>query len=84
MQELNKSLKNLGKINENESVTGFKVYWRDTTSPVWQHSKYVGNVNEYTLENIVIDNFLFGVASVDQSGNESVVVFPSGLIPRNR
>jgi len=72
------------KTNESETVTGFKVYWRETTSPVWQYSKYVGNVNEYTLENIVIDNFLFGVASIDQSGNESVVVFPSGLIQRNR
>lgn len=66
---------------ENE-VVGYKIYWRDTTAPQWQNGRYVGNVHEYTLENIVIDNFIFGVASVDDSGNESVVVFPSGLIRR--
>lgn len=31
---------------------------------------------EFTLENIVIDNYLFGVASVSADGNESVIVFP--------
>ncbi len=39
-------------------------------------------VNEYTLEGIVIDNFLFGVAAVGHDGNESQVVFPEGLIRR--
>jgi len=35
-------------------------------------------VEEYTLENIVIDNYFFGVAAVGKDGNESVVVFPGG------
>ena len=64
---------------EDPDLIGYKVYWRDTTAPQWQHSRFVGLVNEYTLENIVIDNYLFGVASVGRDGNESVVVFPSGL-----
>jgi len=67
---------------ENDQVTGYKIYWRATTDAQWQNSKYVGKTMEYTLENIVIDNFLFGVASIDSSGNESVIVFPSGLIRR--
>jgi hypothetical protein len=33
-------------------------------------------VSAYTLENIVIDNYLFGVASVSKDGYESPVVFP--------
>ena len=45
---------------------------------------FVGDVSEATLKNIVIDNFLFGVASVSKDGNESVVVFPTSLIPRRR
>ena len=40
--------------------------------------EFVGTVTAYTLENIVIDNYLFGVASVATDGNESVVSFPSG------
>jgi hypothetical protein len=43
---------------------------------VWTHSRFVGDVETYTLENVVVDNYFFGVASVSQSGFESVVVFP--------
>ncbi len=55
---------------------GYKIYWRETTAPQWTHWRYVGNIMEFTLENIVIDNYLFGVASVSADGNESVIVFP--------
>lgn len=63
-----------------DKVAGYKIYWRDTTSPTWDNFRYVGNVGEYTLEGIVIDNYNFGVAAVDKSGNESVVVFPEKVI----
>lgn len=61
---------------------GYKIYWRDTTSPTWDHYKYVENITEYTLEGIVVDNFFFGVAAVGENGHESIVTFPSGLIRR--
>ena len=69
---------------EDANIAGYKVYWRDTTSPVWQYSRFVGDVSEATLKNIVIDNFLFGVAAVAKDGNESLIVFPTSLIPRRR
>lgn len=59
---------------------GYKVYWRETTAPQWQYSRYVGDVSEFTLENIVIDNYYFGVAAVGKDGHESLVVFPSEVI----
>ncbi|MFO7720649.1 MAG: M28 family metallopeptidase [Gillisia sp.] len=59
-------------------IAGYKIYWRDTTAPQWQYSRFVGDVNEFTLKGIVIDNFYFGVASVGKNGHESEVVFPSG------
>ena len=65
-------------------LAGYKVYWRETTAPQWQYSRFVGKVAEYTLENIIIDNYLFGVAAVGKDGNESVVVYPTSLIPRRR
>ena len=65
-------------------VVGYKVYWRDTTAPRWEHFRWVGDVSEFTLEGLVIDNYLFGVAAVGADGNESVVAFPQGQIPRGR
>lgn len=67
---------------EHPGLAGYKIYWRDTTAPQWQYSRFVGTVTEFTLENIVIDNYLFGVAAVGTEGNESVVAFPSGLLRR--
>jgi hypothetical protein len=37
-------------------------------------------VNSFTLEGIVIDNYYFGIAAVDKSGNESLVVFPEKVM----
>ncbi|QTY26853.1 M28 family peptidase [Flavobacterium sp. CS20] len=68
------------KKSEDTNVKGYKIYWRETTSPIWQYSRYVGDVNEFTLKNIVIDNYLFGVATVGKNGFESVVSFPSGIL----
>ncbi|MBZ9729351.1 M28 family metallopeptidase [Salegentibacter sp. JZCK2] len=60
-------------------IAGYKIYWRETTEAQWQYSRFVGDVNEFTLDGIVIDNFFFGVAAVGKDGHESVVVFPSGV-----
>ena len=68
------------KWNEVEGAKGYKIYWRDTTSPTWDYSRYVENVNEFTLTGIVIDNFLFGVATVGENGHESVIVFPNKIM----
>lgn len=54
--------------------------WRDTTAPQWQHSRFAGMVTDYTLENIIVDSYLFGVAAVGTDGNESVIVFPSDIL----
>ena len=69
-------------VSEDEDIVGYKVYWRNTTSAQWEYSRFVGNISDFTLENIVIDNFLFGVAAVGKNGAESLVAFPYGLIPR--
>tara|TARA_B100000767_G_scaffold264489_1_gene279443 strand:- start:4489 stop:5817 length:1329 start_codon:yes stop_codon:yes gene_type:complete len=63
-----------------EGAKGYKIYWRDTTSPIWDHFTYVENTTEFSLEGIVVDNFFFGIASVGENGHESIVSFPNGLI----
>ncbi len=57
-------------------LAGYRIYWRLTDASQWDSSVYVGDVTAHTLENIVIDNYLFGVASVSEDGYESPVVFP--------
>ncbi|CAM2774202.1 M28 family peptidase [Pseudoalteromonas distincta] len=65
--------------SSDENVAGYKIYWRYTSEPQWQFSKYVGRVSQYTLKNVVIDNYYFGVASVSKDGVESPVVFPGDV-----
>jgi len=66
---------------DDKELLGYKIYWRDTTSPQWQYSRFVYKLTDYTLKNIVIDNFLFGVAAVGKNGAESLIQFPRQLIP---
>jgi Zn-dependent M28 family amino/carboxypeptidase len=66
--------------SESPNTAGYMVYWRDTTSPTWAFSKYVGNTTETVLEGIVLDNYLFGVAAVGRDGHQSTVVFPSKVL----
>lgn len=68
------------KWSKVEGAKGYKIYWRDTTSPTWNNSRYVGDINEFTLEGIVIDNYFFGVASVSEDGHESLVTFPNKIL----
>jgi hypothetical protein len=67
------------KWDKVDGAIGYKIYWRDTTSPTWDHSRYVGDISQFTLKGIVIDNSFFGVSAVSKNGFESVVVFPSGV-----
>ena len=73
------SVKFKWKKVQDPNVIGYKIYWRDTTSPTWQNERFVGDVNKYTLKGIVIDNFYFGIATVGKNGYESPVVFPNGI-----
>ena len=66
-------------ISKDNNIIGYKIYWRKTTSPFWENSKLVGKVNNYKLNGIVIDNYLFGVSSISEKGYESVVVFPKDI-----
>tara|TARA_Y100000389_G_scaffold68414_1_gene64858 strand:- start:1855 stop:3258 length:1404 start_codon:yes stop_codon:yes gene_type:complete len=66
------------KVND-PNIAGYKIYWRDTTSPIWQYERFIGDLNSYKLEGIVIDNFFFGISTVGKNGFESQIVFPNGV-----
>ncbi len=61
---------------DDAGLAGYKVYWRSTTSPTWDHWRWVGRTTHWVLKDMVVDNYLFGVAAVGTDGDESPVVFP--------
>lgn len=61
-------------------AAGYRVHWRDTTAPQWQHTRWAGDATSLTLKNIVVDDYFFGVGAVSADGHESPIVFagPAG------
>jgi hypothetical protein len=56
-------------------AAAYEIVWRSTTSPVWEHSKNVGDVTQATVP-VSKDDFIFGVRSVDAQGLRSPAVYP--------
>jgi hypothetical protein len=54
-------------------AVAYRIYWRDAWGPDWEHQLTVGNVTEYVLPNLSIDNVVVGVAAVGADGHESLV-----------
>jgi hypothetical protein len=57
-------------------VAGYRLYWRKPSEVNWTRSRFVGDVTQHTLTNVIIDNYFFGVAAVGKNGQESLVAFP--------
>jgi len=66
-------------------AVGYRVWWRATTAPAWQHSRWVpadtaargrDGALSITLDKVNIDDWFFGVSSVSADGYASPVVFP--------
>jgi hypothetical protein len=72
------------KANPEPDVAGYRVVWRDTTAPFWQHGKDVGDVTRATLAGISKDNYLFGVEAYDRDGNVSPAAYPRPYRPPQR
>ena len=54
-------------------AAGYRIYWRDAWLPDWQHQQAVGNVTQFVLPDLSIDNVVVGVAAVGADGHESLV-----------
>ena len=54
-------------------LAGYAVVIRSTTSALWEREIYVGNVTEYTIPNLSIDDVVLGVKAIDKDGNASLV-----------
>jgi hypothetical protein len=54
-------------------AAAYRIFWRRAWTPDWEHELAVGNVTEYVLPNVSIDDYIFGVAAVGAEGHESLV-----------
>lgn len=61
--------------NAEPDLAGYEIVWRETTAPLWQHVRAVGDVTRFTLP-VSKDNFLFGVCAIDKDGNASPAAYP--------
>jgi hypothetical protein len=59
--------------NPEQDLAGYAIVSRSTTAPFWEKEIFVGNVNEYSIEDVSIDDLVFGVKAIDKDGNESLV-----------
>jgi Zn-dependent M28 family amino/carboxypeptidase len=58
-------------------AAGYRVWWRGTTDPQWDHHRDVpSSMSQVELKNVVIDDWFFGVSAVSADGFESPAVFP--------
>jgi hypothetical protein len=67
--------------NASPGASTYRVYWREAWAPDWQHTQVVGDVTEFVLPKLSIDNYVFGVAAVGPGGHESLI---SAYVPPPR
>ena len=68
------------KPNPEPDIAGYRILWRETTAPLWQHARDVGNVTRETLP-VSKDDYVFGVQAYDRDGNLSVATYPRPYYP---
>jgi hypothetical protein len=59
--------------NPSAGAVAYRIYWRDTWTSTWQHQQLIGNVTEFVLPNVSIDDYVFGVAAIGPDGHESLI-----------
>jgi hypothetical protein len=51
-------------------AVAYRVYWREAWSNDWRHRQFIGDVTLFRLQDVSIDDFVFGVAAVGTYGTE--------------
>jgi len=58
--------------NPEADLAGYVVLMRSTTAAFWEREIFVGNVTEYLMPGVSIDDVVFAVKAIDKDGNESL------------
>ena len=59
--------------NASPGAVAYRIYWRDTWTNDWQRQQTVGNVTQFVLPDVSIDDFVFGVSAIGADGHESLI-----------
>jgi len=54
-------------------AVSYRVYWRDAWTSDWEHDQIVGKTTHFVLNNVLIDDDVFGVAAVGSDGHQSLI-----------
>lgn len=64
--------------NAEPDLAGYRIVWRETTAPYWEHSRDVPkDTTRLTMAGLSKDNVIFGVEAFDTAGRASPAVFPA-------
>jgi len=64
--------------NSEADLAGYRIVWRETTSPYWEHSLDLPKgTTRTTVRGVSKDNVVFGLEAFDTAGHSSPAVFPS-------
>jgi len=63
------------RANSEADLAGYRIVWRKTTSPHWEHHQNVGMVTTATIP-LSKDNWIFGFQAVNTRGFVSPAVYP--------
>ncbi|MDE3083664.1 MAG: M28 family metallopeptidase [Verrucomicrobiota bacterium] len=62
--------------NREPDLAGYRIVWRDTTSPLWEHSLDAPkDAVRFTVRDVTKDNFIFGLEAVDAAGHASPAAY---------
>jgi hypothetical protein len=72
------------KRGSEPDLAGYRVVWRATHQPFWEHSLDLGDVTETTLKGLSKDDLFFAVQALDRDGNASLPAVPTPAAPGGR
>ncbi len=65
------------RANREPDLAGYRIVWRDTTAPQWEHAVDVPKeTTRYSVAGVSKDNVIFGVMAVDTAGHASPAIYP--------
>ncbi|HVT74087.1 MAG TPA: M28 family metallopeptidase [Lacunisphaera sp.] len=64
--------------NREPDLGGYRLVWRDTTAPQWEHALDVPkDATHFTVRGVSKDNVIFGLEAMDTAGHASPAVYPT-------
>jgi len=70
------------KLPDDPRIKSLVLYRRRADALHWQKTEALPKSTELTLQNVMLDNHVFAIATVDANGHESLPVYPTALITR--